>query len=303
MTHPSPIYPPALKKGDTIGVIAPSSFRDTKKLQPSVDYLSEQGFNVVFHPQTALKNGQFAGTPEQKVAALHDYFKDPNIKAIFCTCGGNGAIHLLDKIDYKLIAKNPKIFMGFSDVTVLLNAINAKTNLVTFHGPTMSRIDKVHPKWPQQMLDVLMGKTGEIPLEGKEILEKGNMEGTLFGGNLSVLQTLIGTSCVPRLDESIMFIEDTNDFLSRYDRMLGHMKQAGWLDSLSGIILGEFIKTHDNKDRPLGFTIEEILQTHAPNLPILSTDAPIGHSVQLCTLPIGANIALKDNKLSFKSLT
>ncbi len=84
--------------------------------------------------------------------------------------------------------------------------------------------------------------------------------------------------------------------------MLGHMKQAGWLDSLSGIILGEFIKSHDNKDRPLGFTIEDIIKTHAPDLPILSTDAPIGHGAQLCTLPIGADISLKNGKLSFKSL-
>lgn len=296
------ILPPALKPGDKIGVIAPSSYHDIAKPSPAVKFLTDKGFEVILHPQTSLKNGQFAGTPQQRVDALHDYFGDPDIKAIFCTCGGNGAIHLLDKIDYKLIAENPKIFIGFSDVTVLLNAINAKTGLVTFHGPTMTRIDKLHPKWPEQMLDVLMGRTDTITLKGTHVLQKGDMEGRLYGGNLSVLQTLIGTSYAPNLRDSILFIEDTNDHLSRYDRMLGHMKQAGWLDSLSGIIVGEFIKSHDNKERPFGFTIEEILQTHAPNLPILSTDAPIGHGAKLCTLPIGANIALKNGIISFKSL-
>lgn len=303
MTRPSPLYPDALKSGDKIGVVAPSSYSDVTKLAPAVEFLTDKGFEVVFHPQTSLKNGQFAGTPQQKVDALHDYFADPDIKAIFCTSGGNGAIHLLDKIDYRLIAENPKVFIGFSDVTALLNAISAKTNLVTFHGPTMNRINNLHPEWPEQMLDVLMGRTDTITLKETHTLQKGDMEGHLYGGNLSVLQTLIGTPYVFGLENSILFIEDTNDYLSRYDRMLGHMKQAGWLDSLSGIILGEFIRTHDNKERPFSFTIEEILQTHAPNLPILSTDAPIGHGAKLCTLPIGANIVLKNGRISFKSLT
>ncbi len=301
MTAPSPLYPTPLKKGDTIGVIAPSSHCDTSEIKPAVDYLTAKGFKVVLHPQASYQNGQFAGTTEQKVDALHDYFQDPAINAIFCASGGNGAIHLLDKIDYKLIADNPKNFIGFSDVTVLLNAITAQTNLVTFHGPTMSRIHKLKPEWPEQMLDVLTGTTNSLTLEGTQTLQKGDMEGMLFGGNLSVLQTLIGTPYTPTLEGSILFIEDTNDHLSRYDRMLGHMKQAGWLGPLSGIILGDFLNSQDDAGRPFELTIEEVIQTHAPHLPILS-EAPIGHGEQLCTLPIGANIVLKNGKLSFKPL-
>jgi len=106
--HPI-IHPTPLKKGGTIGVIAPSSVYDVSQLTGATEFLEARGFNVVFHEQTKARNHQFAGTPDEKVSAIHDYFKNPDIDAIFCTCGGNGAIHLLDLIDYDLIKQNPKI--------------------------------------------------------------------------------------------------------------------------------------------------------------------------------------------------
>lgn len=296
MTRPNPIYPTALKQGDTIGVIAPSSYYDVAELKGAVHFLKEQGFHVIFHEQTNLKTGQIAGTPEQKINALHDYFKNPEIKAIFCTCGGNGAIHLLDKIDYKLIKENPKIFIGYSDITILLNAISSQTGLVTFHGPTLSSSRRITPYWSNQMIDVLTGNADSIAFESKT-----STEGILYGGNLSVMQALIGTPYAPNMHEAILILEDTNDHVSRYDRMIGHMKQAGWLKSLSAIMLGEFLKSLDNPDRPFGFTIEEISQNNAPTTPLI-TNAPFGHGERLCTLPIGANIVLKNGKLSFKKL-
>ncbi len=297
MTRPDPIYPKALKRGDTIGVIAPSSFYDVKDVQPAVGFLEGHGFNVVFHPQTSLKHGQWAGTPEQKVSAMHEYFKNPDIKAIICFVGGNGAIHMLDQIDYDLIKQNPKIFIGYSDITILLNAISTQTGLVTFHGPTLSRIERTDPKYTQQMINLLMGKVNSLDID-----DNSECEGTLYGGNLSVMQALIGTPYAPDLNKAILMLEDTNDHISRYDRMVAHMKQAGWLNNLSGIILGEFIKTQDNPERPYGFTMEDIITNLTHNTLILK-NIPVGHGDKLCTLPIGANVVLKNNKLSFKSLS
>ncbi len=297
MTQPAPLYPKALKPGDKIGIVAPSSYHDVEKLRPAVGFLTDKGFEVIFHPQTALKNGQFAGTPQQKVDAIHDYFTNPDIKAIFCTCGGNGAIHLLDKIDYKLIAENPKIFIGFSDITLLLNAISAKTGLVTFHGPTLTRIDKIEPRWREQMITLLTGESNGIEID----TDLPDATGTLYGGNLSVMQALIGTPYAPVMDNAILLLEDINDHLSRYDRMLAHMKHSGWLKSLNAIILGDFLKSQDNPERPFGVNIKEITANQAANIPILD-NFPIGHGAQLCTLPIGANIALKNGRISFKSL-
>lgn len=296
MNRPDPIFPPALKKGDTIGVIAPSSYYDVTKLESAVHFLKEHGFHVIFHEQTTIKTGQVAGTPEQKVDALHDYFKNPEIKAIFCTCGGNGAIHLLNKIDYNLVKENPKIFIGYSDITILLNAISSQTGLITFHGPTLSSSRRITPYWSNQMIDVLTGNADSIAFESKT-----STEGILYGGNLSVMQALIGTPYAPDMTDAILLLEDINDHLSRYDRMIGHMAQAGWLNSLSAIMLGDFLKSQDNPERPFGFTIEEIIANRTFNTPILM-DTPIGHGERLCTLPIGANIVLKNNKLSFKSL-
>ena len=158
MTAPPPIYPPALKQGDTIGILAPSSYYDSPLLKAATDFFQSKGLKLLFHPQINERLGQFAGTPEQRVNALHDYFKNPNIKAILPIAAGNGAVHLLDKLDYDLIRQNPKIFIGFSDVTTLLNAISTKTGLVTFHGPTFARMVKINTEWQEQTLAILMGR-------------------------------------------------------------------------------------------------------------------------------------------------
>jgi muramoyltetrapeptide carboxypeptidase len=294
------IYPKALKRGDTIGVVAPSSYWDIKKLAPSVEFLEKNGFKVVFHPNIEQKHGQFAGTAEERANSINDYFKNPDIDAIFCTCGGNGAIHLLDLLDYEAIQQNPKIFIGFSDITILLNAISAKTGLVTFHGPTLTRFKKIQPHWTNQMLDILSGQLDHVGLPGEEHqdIKSG---GILWGGNLSALQTLIGTPLAPDMNDSVLMLEDINDHLSRYDRMLGHLRQAKWLKSCNIILLGEFLKSQDNHERPFGFTMEEIIESSAPDIPVIE-DTPIGHGERLCTLPIGAEVILKNNKLSFKSL-
>jgi muramoyltetrapeptide carboxypeptidase len=303
MTRRAPIYPDPLKPGDTIGVIAPSSIHDVNMLTPATEFLESKGFKVEIHPQASMTHGQFAGTPEDKAKAIHDYFENPDIRAIFCTRGGNGAVHLLDKLDYDLIARNPKIFIGFSDITALLHAMNVKTGLITYHGPVLACLSRPNPanriesRWVDHMLGVLTGQEYTLDIGGDKDIEA---EGTIYGGNLSVFQTLIGTPYAPDMDKAILFLEDCNDHLSRYDRMCGHLKQAGWFDNLSAVLIGEFLQTQDNPERPFGFTIEEIIREKAPQVPCL-TGVPIGHGLKLCTLPIGAKAILKNGTLSFKS--
>ena len=296
MNQPTPIYPHALKQGDKIGIVAPSSHYDAPLLNDAKKLFENKGFELVFHPQTKERYGQFAGTPAQRAEAIHDYFKDDSIKAIFCLSGGNGAIHLLDLLDYGLIKANPKVFIGFSDATILLNAISAKTGLTTFQGPSFARAVKIEPQWQEQMFATLMGQSSEIKINSNE-----NFTGMLYGGCLSPFQALLGTPYAPDMDKAVLMLEDINDHLSRYDRMIGHMKQAGCFKNLSGIILGEFLNALDNEERPFGFTIDQIVANSAPNTPLV-TNAPFGHGDNLCTLPIGAEITLKNDKLSFKEL-
>jgi len=260
------IYPPALKKGDKIGIVSPAGWHDMDKLAPAIKWL-EQYFEVIIHEQNSFRHGQFAGTPQQRANALHDYFKDDLIKAIFCTRGGNGTVHLLDLLDYNLIKQNPKILIGFSNITTLLNAVYARTSLVTFHGPMLVSVpNRIKPEWAQQMIDVLTGKSNKVSINTAI-----QMSGRLLGGNLSDMQSLIGTPYAPDLKNAVLMLEDINEHTSR------------------------------ESENPFGFTIEEIIANNAPNT-ALAGNSPIGHGDNLCTLPIGAEITLKNGTLSFKSL-
>ncbi len=297
----TPIFPPALKKGDKIGVMSTSCWVDETDIINAKTFIEEQGYEVYIHPQTTAHLNQSAGSAEEKANALNDLFADPDIKLIMGARGGNRASTMLDKIDFDLIKKNPKIIIGYSDITFLLNSIYQKTGLVTFHGPLFRELP-THPNF-DDMINVLSGQNGNIDLSNCTPLKDGDMNGTLIGGNLSVIQALIGTPYMPSLDGAVLILEDVADHISRYDRMLCQFKNAGLLNKLSGIIVGDFTNTKDSETNPFGFTLEDILLEHTQGMdfPILM-NAPFGHGDQLCTLPIGAEITLKNGTLSFKSL-
>lgn len=296
------ILPPALKRGDTIGIIAPSSHMDRAHVAPAEDMLAHAGFSLAFHPQTLERHGQFAGTMQDKIQAVHDNFSNPNIKAIICMLGGNGSLHLLDHLDYGLIQNNPKIFMGFSDSTALCNAITHCTGLVTFHGSTLSRFHKIKDVWQQQTLSLLMNKTSSFDLPGSVFLQGNHMSGELIGVNLSVFQALIGTPYLPDPSGRILCLEDTGDHLSRYDRMMGHLRLSGYLSQLSGLMIGQFLNTQDNPDRPFGFSIEDIIREHTSGLDIpVLMNAPFGHGDDLPALPIGSPVAIDSTQLTLLS--
>ncbi|MEM8833465.1 MAG: LD-carboxypeptidase, partial [Pseudomonadota bacterium] len=283
------IYPPALQKGDTIGIIAPCSHYDAPLLKEAEELFTSRGYKIFYHDQIHKRHGQFAGTSNERAAALNEVFANPDVKAVMPIAAGNGAIHILDKIDYNLIKENPKIFIGFSDVTTLLHAINTKTGLVTFHGPTFARSVRISQKWQDHLFGVLEGRVDSLDLDTDHILQ-----GKLLGGCLSTLQSLIGTPYEPDTSNALLFLEDLNDHLSRYDRMLGHMRQAGWLKDLQAILLGDFLETKDSEDRPFGFTIEESVKMVLPEKTPIISKFPVGHGDDLATLPIGANAALKN---------
>jgi len=186
-------------------------------------------------------------------------------------------------------------------MTSLLNAVTQKTGLVTFHGPLFSGLS--HHQDLEQMFGILTGASPEMDFSGCDILHEGKAQGRLIGGNLSILQALSGTPYQPDTDGAILFIEDAGDHLSRYDRMLTHMKLAGWFDNIHGLIIGSFTNSQDNKDRPFGFTLEEIIGQHFENtdIPIIM-NAPFGHGDRLLTFPIGVETLLtaKNGDISFK---
>lgn len=283
--------PPAIKTGDTIGVMAPSSYVETEQVEKARLFLENKGFQVFIHPQTEEKFNQSAGTNTQKTEAFHDLIKNPDINAIFAAGGGNRALHILDMIDYDLVAAHPKIIMGFSDVTALLNAINAKTGLTTFHGPVVTWIPELADMFDFNMA-VLRGETPEYPMEQCRILRKGNAKGHLVGGNLSVFHLMPNTNFAPVTKGGILFLEDLREEINKIDRMLLQLRRTGVMAEITGIICGNFRDLGDN-GRPYGFTLDDLLLEHTAgyDIPIVM-NAPFGHGKQLYTMPIGGHTEL-----------
>lgn len=290
------ISPPPLQPGDTIGVMAPSSRVEAADLQAGANILTAHGFGVFIHPQSFKQLHQSAGTNEQKATALHDLVREPDIKAIIFATGGNRALHLLDHLDYKLIKKHPKLYMGFSDNTALLNAITAKTGTITYHGPTLKRL----PKNPQAdfNLRLLSGEISVIPMTGAKVAREGRAEGILIGGNLSLFRYLVESGEIAEPKGAILFLEDIAEEYSRIDRDFCYLRRTGLLDKIGGLVLGQFTDLRDT-GTPFGFTFEDIIAEHTAglNIPIIM-NAPFGHDTDLYALPIGAKASFDTDDLS-----
>lgn len=279
-----------LNPGDTIGVMAPSSYVERADIEKSKTMLEARGYKIFIHEQTYARYHQSAGTHLEKLEALHALYADKNIKAIWAAGGGNRALYLLNDIDYALIKKNPKPLIGFSDVTALLNAITAHTGLVNIHAQVFKNLHK--NDYLEAALDLLSGKSQSMNLESAQILKPGKAQGRLVGGNLSVFQYLVGTKDCPNLSGAILFLEDCGDEISRFDRMLAHLVRHGVFEKISGLVLGEFTDIQDT-GRPFGFGLEDCLLENLKNrdIPVI-LKAPFGHGAQLSPLPVGGMAVL-----------
>lgn len=272
------IIPAPLYRGDTIGVISPSSYITEDDLTKAVSVVERHGYNVYVHPQTLNKHNQSAGNDSDKIDAFHDLIKNPDIQAIIFSTGGNRALHWVDQIDWELVQANPKIIMGFSDITSILNLVTSKTGLRTFHGPNLRwfMVNEDNTDDTKQCFEMLACTDG-VP----DIISQHNLP--LVGGNLSILQYL--TNDIDFTDKTLL-IEDWNIELSHADRMLMHLKRQGVFDKVKGVIIGQFDNLTDT-GRPYGFTFDDIIAEHIPNDKIIMTNAPFGHGKRLITLPVG----------------
>jgi len=287
------LKPRPLPEGGTIAIIAPSSRGDVAALEPNIDALKMHGYHVVLHDQVHLEHHQSAGTPAQRARAIMDVFADPSIDAIIAARGGNRSMHTLPLLDFDVIRKNPKPFVGFSDSTALVNALHAKTGLVTYHGPSVSRIARGSPAEQDQMIACLQGRGASLDFSSATTMRGGRAAGRLIGGNLSMMAALVGTPYMPDTAGAILFIEDINDQLSRYDRMLAQLALSGVLSGAAAIIFGLMAPEGDSAVTPFGFEVADILREHAHglNIPVIM-DAPFGHKGPLWTLPVGGMASL-----------
>jgi muramoyltetrapeptide carboxypeptidase len=282
------IKPPALKDGDTIGVMAPSSIIDKGELDAGVKFLEQRGFQVFVHPQTYARNASSAGTEQEKADVLHELFKRSDIKAIFAANGGNHSKWLVSSglVDYTMVRRNPKIFMGFSDTTGLLNAFQARSGLTTFHGPLVKWMPTI--KNIDLTFDALAGNKVNYATDDLEIFRTGRATGPLIGGNIRMVCDMIGTPYMPKLEGAILFLEDVGEEFSHMDSHFWRLANSGALKKISGLVIGQITNSQDRGKRPYGFGLQDIFLRNFNHLTIpVITNAPFGHGDLLAAMPIG----------------
>jgi muramoyltetrapeptide carboxypeptidase len=295
------IKPEKLKREDVIGIISPSSpVSDKAKLEAGVSYFKKMGYRVKVGNNAMKEWGYLAGTDEERVEDIHNMFLDHEVKLIICLRGGYGASRLLDKIDYSIIKNNPKIFCGYSDITVLQNAFFNKTGLVTFAGP-MAGVDfykDIREFTERNFWDaVTSSELIKINYPCGERLgsyQGGIAEGRLIGGNLSLFSTLIGTEYLPEPEGKILFLEEVGEVPYRIDRMLNQLRLSGFLGKIKGVILGSFTDCMESNPQRKSLKLEEVMEDyfikniHAPVLYNLK----LGHINDNLTIPLGVNVRI-----------
>ena len=282
------IIPEHLKPGDTIGIIAPANYsNDSSKYE--IDYLIEKGFNIVYGKSFGNSWYGFGATDDVRADDINEMFSNKDIKAIFAIRGGYGTIRIVDKLDYEMIEKNPKIFMGYSDITTLLLAINEKTGLVTYHGPMTVNFKDIPIETENSFVDTIQNNKRINLLDYEKsysIMKQGTAEGEIIGGNLSLIVASLGTKYEINTDNKILFLEETNEATYRIDRMLQQLKLAGKLDKIKGVILGNFknAKRAEKDDMSLDDVFWETFKDM--NVPIIK-NFKSGHVRPFITVPIG----------------
>lgn len=286
------IKPKKLQKGDTIGILAVSGkIKEYKNIENAKKFLIEQGYNVVISDTCKTSHEYQAGkNDEECVNALHDFFSNSKINAILCARGGFGTLKLLDRIDWEIIKNNPKIFAGYSDITILLNMIFKKTGLITFHSP-MANGDfgqEINKYTKQSFFNLLEDKTSEITADG-EIYYEGRTEGILWGGNLSSLVSLCGIDFIPD-EELILFLEDLNEPTYKIDKMLTQLFNVEKIRrNVRGIALGEF-KDCDKRE------LKNLLKEFSNKYKIPMCDGfKITHNKTKDTIPVGTKATFNAN--------
>jgi muramoyltetrapeptide carboxypeptidase len=254
----SRIKPPALRKGDLIGIVAPASNIKIEMLDEGCRELERLGFRTLYRPGIGTTHRYFAGTDERRASELLEMIRNPEVRAIFCARGGYGTPRIVPYLEPELLRANPKIINGCSDITALL-AHWDRSGLVGFHGPMVAtEIRQGAAAYDQQILfDVLRGETVRFPLADTSVLRTGKAEGRLNGGCLSLVVETLGTSYEIDTAASILILEDLGAKPYQIDRMLTHLKQAGKFDSVRGVVFGEMLNCTQHVNQ--GYTLEEVV--------------------------------------------
>ena len=294
------VKPPALRPGDTVGIIAPASNVKVEHLEAGCAVLRELGYKPFYFESILERDLYFAGSATRRARELEEMFVRDDVRAIICARGGYGSNYLLDILDLKKIRAHPKIFVGYSDLTTLLTYFTDAAGVVTFHGPMVAKdfahVDGVDVDSWNSALNGSSGWALDLDSEVKSLVE-GSAGGVLYGGCLSILAASLGTPYEIRTAGTILFLEDLAAKPYQIDRMLMQLKLAGKLAGVRGIIFGEMldcVQKPNDRNRDQGYTLEEVVLRIVGGLGVpVAYGLRSGHvSRGNVTLPFGVNASL-----------
>ncbi|MBT2639591.1 MULTISPECIES: LD-carboxypeptidase [unclassified Bacillus (in: firmicutes)] len=291
-----PIKPERLRKGDTVAVIAPASPPNKENLKRGLKFVEDLGLNYKLGKSLYTEYGYLAGNDEERLGDLQEMFLDKEIKGIICAGGGYGTARIASAIDYDAIKNNPKIFWGYSDITFLHTAIRQQTGMVTFHGPMLAsdigkeEADQISKETFQQLF-IPADLNYSSAISHLEELVPGSAEGSLVGGNLSLLSSSMGTPFEIDTEGRILLIEDINEEPRAVDRMLNQLYMAGKLQGSSGILIGDF--NNCVPERELSLSLDEVIEHY---IKLAGRPALKGFNMGHCSphigVPLGANASM-----------
>lgn len=306
------ILPPRLKKGDLIGLVTPGSPVTEEQLQEAVEKLEELGFSVYYRDTVRSQYGYFAGPDQERASELMHMFMNPEVRGIWSVRGGYGSIRILNLLDFEQIRMHPKVFIGYSDITALLTSVYERTGLVTFHGPM--GVSEFNPFTLDSLMEVVMdpSRRYRYPYEREDdtdgnpefdlyTIRDGRAEGALIGGNISVLDSMIGSRFEPDFSGKIVYLEEVDEKTYRVDKMLFHLLEATNLKEAAGMALGVF-GACDVNDEPR-LTLQQAIGDLLDPLQIpVSYGLSFGHINRMITLPNGIRARLNAGKNSLRLL-
>ncbi len=314
--QPAIVKPPRLKAGDTVALITPSGTTfNSIDVDIVRDTMEALGLKVRIGPHVLDRYGNMAGTDADRATDVNAMIRDPAVRGLICIRGGWGAARILPLLDYAALRADPKVLLGYSDITALHMAVHAMTGLVTFHGPVgVSKWNAFNVDWLKRVVfdgeavtfendktfkpeETLVQRENRI-----RTLTPGTARGRLVGGNLSVLATIIGSSYVPDMSNHVLFLEDTKEAPYRIDRMITQLQLAGILGRVRAVIWGTCFEC----DPGQGFgslTIEDVLHDHVTRLGVPAWyGAMIGHVDKQFTLPIGVEVEVDAERGTIRML-
>jgi muramoyltetrapeptide carboxypeptidase len=298
-----------LGPGSNVAIIAPATPPERERLKRGAELLTKHGYNIKIYPQVRKRRGYLAGDDEIRAGTVMDAFADSSIDAIFAARGGFGCQRILPLLDFNVIIANPKPLVGYSDLTILLLSIYHKCGFVTFHGPMTEYGLGARPsRFVRDLFFQALESSDPIGIIPKApnyrygTMSGGKAEGVIVGGNISLINKLVGTGLLPSFKDKIVFLEDTEEQPYRIDGYLAHIFLGTDLSEASGFIIGEITKSEPKKSSK-SLSLNQVLKDYFANIgkPVI-TGYACGHGKEKITIPIGIKVAIDADKRTLEFL-